>query len=462
MSSAEIAFMTIAELSAAYQAKRLSPVEVVKTELDRIERLNPTLLAYLLVTAEQALAEAREAEAEIARGAWRGPLHGVPVAHKDIYFTKGVLTTAHSRSRADFVPDYDSTVVARLREAGTLLLGKLNTFEMAVGGMEAWGTARNPWNPEHVSGGSSSGSGVGLAAGLVYGATGSDTGGSIRGPSNLNGVVGLKPTYGRVSRYGVFPLSWSLDHCGPMARTVGDCAALLQAIAGHDTHDPTSAQVEVPDYGAALRQDLKGLRLGVPRGWFFQSMHPETAAAVEAALPVLRDLGAEVVDIEMKLLDEAHAANMVICFAEGYSVHEQGLTQHGDLYGTRLRRWILEGGLTSAADYIRCLRVRDLFVRHMREDVFSQVDALITPTSSAPAARFADYENRLISAPSQTRPGNMAGIPCLSLPCGFTADGLPIGLQVMGRWWEEETVLRIGHAYEQATPWHLRRPALAL
>jgi aspartyl-tRNA(Asn)/glutamyl-tRNA(Gln) amidotransferase subunit A len=373
-----------------------------------------------------------------------------------------VPTTAHSRSRAEFVPDHDATAVAKWREAGSVLLGKLNTFEFAVGGMEAWGPAKNPWNPAHVTGGSSTGSGAGLAAGMVYGATGSDTGGSIRGPANLCGIVGLKPTYGRVSRYGVFPLSWSLDHCGPMARTVADCAVLLQAMAGHDPHDPTSAQVPVPDYSAALKGDLKGVRIGVPRGWFFQGLHPETAAAVEATLPVLRDLGAELVEVEIKYLDEAHAATMTICFAEGYSVHEQGLSRHGELYGPRFRQWVLEGGLTSAADYLRCLRVRELFVRHLREDVFSRVDALISPVSAAPAASIDDYGNRLISSPSQTRPGNLAGIPCMSVPCGFTANGLPIGLMVMGRWWEDGTVLSIGHAYEQATPWHLRRPALAL
>jgi aspartyl-tRNA(Asn)/glutamyl-tRNA(Gln) amidotransferase subunit A len=460
MSGADVAFLTIQELAGLYRAGQLSPVEVVRGQLDRIARLDPALHAFLLVLEEPALAAARAAERELGDRAPRSLLHGVPVGHKDIYDTRGVRTTAHARRWATRTPEEDATAVARWTAAGAITLGKLNTYEFAIGGMEVWGFAANPHDPRHVTGGSSTGSGAALAAGLCYGATGSDTGGSIRSPAALCGVVGLKPTYGRVSRHGVAPLSWTLDHCGPMARTVADCAVLLGAMAGHDPRDRSSSQHGVPDYLGALVPDCRGLRVGVPRGWFFADLDPETDRAVTDALTVLAGLGATVVEVTLEDLPEAHAATLAICFAEAYSVHEKALASEGALYGTYLRRRVLEGGLYSAAEYLRCLRMRELFIRQLA-GVLEQVDVLVTPATLEPAYRIEDFGRYPRDIVGPARPANLAGVPALVLPCGFSAAGLPIGLQIIGRWWDEATVLRVGHAYEQATPFHRRRPALA-
>jgi aspartyl-tRNA(Asn)/glutamyl-tRNA(Gln) amidotransferase subunit A len=273
-------------------------------------------------------------------------------------------------------------------------------------------------------------------------------------------VVGLKPTLGRVSRHGVAPLSGTLDHAGPMARTVADCATLLSAMAGHDPRDPASARHPVPDYGAALVPDCRGLRVGVPRGWFFADLHPETARAVEAALGVLGDLGATVMEVPLDHLEEAHVATLTICYAEAYSIHEKALAAQGSAFGTFFRRRVLEGGLYSAAEYLRCLRVRELFVRQLAA-LRDRVDVLVVPATQEPAYLIEEFGRYPQDIVRPFRPANLAGIPALVLPCGFTAGGLPIGLQILGRWWDEATVLRVGHAYEQATPWHHRRPALA-
>lgn len=460
MPASDVAFFTLHELAVAYRARQLSPVEVVRSLLDRTARLDPTLHAFLLVLEEPALAAAREAEAALGAGAPRSHLHGVPVAHKDIYDTRGVRTTAHARRWAERVPEHDAAVVARWREAGAITLGKLNTYEFAIGGMEVWGFAANPHDCRYVTGGSSTGSGAALAAGLCYGATGSDTGGSIRSPAALCGVVGLKPTYGRVSRHGVAPLSWTLDHCGPMARTVADCAVLLAAMAGHDPRDRSSSRRPVPDYLQALVPDCRGLRVGVPRGWFFADLDPETDRAVADALSVLATLGATLVEVTLDDLPEVHAATLAICFAEAYSVHEKALAAEGAAYGTYFRRRVLEGGLYSAAEYLRCLRVRELFIRQLAR-VLEQVDVLVTPATLEPAYRIEDFGRYPRDIVRPARPANLAGVPALVLPCGFTAAGLPIGLQIIGRWWDEAMVLRVGHAYEQATPFHQRRPPLA-
>ncbi|MBI3944054.1 MAG: aspartyl/glutamyl-tRNA amidotransferase subunit A [Chloroflexi bacterium] len=461
LSGSEIAFLTIEELASAYRSRQLSPVEVVQSQLDRIARWNSMLHSYLLVQEEEALAAARKAEREISRGRSRGPLHGVPVAHKDIYWTKDIRTTAHSRVLADFVPHADATVVTRWQAAGGISLGKLNTHEFACGGMDLWGFAVNPHDPKRVAGNSSSGPASAVAAGLCYGATGSDTLASIRAPASFCGVVGIKPTYGRVSRYGVIPVSWTLDHCGPIARTVADCTLLLQAMAGHDPKDPTTGRKRVPDYKSALTRNLKGLRIGVPEGWFFEEMHPETEAAIRTALLVLRELGATVMGVEIKYLPEVTAASGVICWAEAYSIHEKWLAERGESYGAHARRVILQGGLYSAAEYLRSMRVRELFIREL-EALYQRVDAILVPATTGPAF---EIEQSGANSKASTRPnppGNMAGIPCLALPCGYTKDNLPIGMQIMGRWWDEETVLHMGYAYEQATLWHRRHPALAV
>jgi aspartyl-tRNA(Asn)/glutamyl-tRNA(Gln) amidotransferase subunit A len=383
------------------------------------------------------------------------------VAYKDIYYTQGLRTTAHSGVLSDFVPGFDSTVVTRWKDAGAITLGKTNTHEFACGGMEFWGFTVNPHNPDYVTAGSSSGSGAALAAGLCYGASGSDTGGSIRGPAAFCGIAGLKPTYGRVSRYGVFPLSWSLDHCGPMARTVRDCAILLQCMAGFDPMDPTTSQRPVPDYLAALTEDLRGVSVGVPRGWFYSDLHPEMDRAVKDALEVLEALGATLVDVEIEHLVEVEAASGVLIFAEAYSVHEERLATKGHLYGPLAKRRITEGGLYSAAEYLRCMRLRELFMRDVAR-VFGDVDVLVTPGALEPAYPTEYFGKYPKNTGRVHRPGNMAGIPSLVLPCGYTQSGLPLGMQVMGRWWEDDMVLRVGNAYELATGWHKRRPAIAV
>jgi aspartyl-tRNA(Asn)/glutamyl-tRNA(Gln) amidotransferase subunit A len=457
--SDEIAYATIPELGARYRARSLSPVEVTRALLARIEKLDPVLHAFVTLTAEGALADAREAEAALRRGDAR-PLLGVPVGHKDIYLTKGIRTTGGSALLADWAPDEDATCVRRWREAGTVLLGKLITHEFAFGIQmpgHRFPPARNPWNLEHIPGGSSSGSGAALAAGLLAGATGSDTGGSIRGPAAFCGVVGIKPTYGRVSRAGVLTLSWTLDHAGPLARTVEDCAYLLQALAGHDAADPASSRAPVDDYVAALGRDIRGVRVGVPRDYFFEGIDGEAAQAFEAALGTLRALGAEVRDVTIPSL-AATPAFMLILTAEAFAYHERDLRERPELYGDVLRERILTGALVTAAEYAQAQRLRARLCVETA-DVLRQVDILATPTTPRPATPFAVAQDPNLGFPrSNMPPFNLTGSPALALPCGFSSSGLPLSLQLAGRPFEEALVLRVGHAYERATPWHARRP----
>ncbi len=457
--SDEVAYATIRELGARYRARSLSPVEVTRALLARIEKLDPVLHAFVTLTAEGALADAREAEAALRRGDPR-PLLGVPVGHKDIYLTKGIRTTGGSALLADWVPDEDATCVRRWREAGTVLLGKLITHEFAFGIQmpgHRFAPARNPWSLEHIPGGSSSGSGAALAAGLLAGATGSDTGGSIRGPAAFCGVVGIKPTYGRVSRAGVLTLSWTLDHAGPLARTVEDCAYLLQALAGHDAADPASSRAPVDDYVAALGRDIRGVRIGVPRDYFFEGIDAEAAQAFEAALGTLRTLGAEVRDVTIPSL-AATPAFMLILTAEAFAYHERDLRERPELYGDVLRERILTGALVTAAEYAQAQRLR---ARPCVEtaDALRRVDVLATPTTPRPATPFAVAQDPNLGFPrSNMPPFNLTGSPALALPCGFSSSGLPLSLQLAGRPFEEALVLSVGHAYERATPWHARRP----
>lgn len=457
-----VAYATIAELRARYRRRELSPVEVTRTLLDRIDKLDPVLHAFVTLTADRALADARAAEAALARGDER-PLLGVPVAHKDIYLTRGIRTTGGSALLADWVPAHDAEVVRRWEAAGTVLLGKLITHEFAFGIQfpgHRFPAARNPWNLEHIPGGSSSGTGAALAAGLVFGATGSDTGGSIRGPASFCNLAGIKPTYGRVSRAGVLPLSWTMDHTGPLARTVEDCAYLLQAMAGHDPADPASSPRAVDDYVGALAGTVRGLRVGVPRRYFFQDLDPEVARAFEEALGTLRDLGAEVRDVDIPALDLSHAFLLII-LAEGYAYHEQDLTARPELYGDVLRERLLAGALVSAAEYTQAQRLRARLCAEMAA-VLRTVDVLATPTTPKPATPFAVAHDPELGFPrSNMLPFNATGLPTLALPCGFSAAGLPLSMQLSGRPFEESTVLRAGHAYQRATAWHTRRPPLA-
>ena len=413
--------------------------------------------------AESALAEARRAEAEILRGEWRGALHGVPVALKDLIDTSGVRTTAASGLYKDRVPVADAEVVRRLRVAGAVIIGKNNLHEFAYGGsslVSYFGDVHNPWNAGRIAGGSSGGSAAAVVAGMAYAAIGTDTAGSIREPAALCGCVGLKPTYGRVSGRGVIPLSLSLDHVGPMAATVEDAAIVLQAIAGYDAADVTSADVAVGDYVAGLREGVKRVRVGVVREYFFEELDAEVSAAVEQALQVLADLGAEVRDVR---LGNAVPTDRTLQAAESYAQHAENVGRSPELYQAETVRRIRSGEGVSAAEYIRCRRELELARRDIGA-VFADVDVLVTPTMPMPAPAIADLkkdpdalrpaELRLLR---NTRPFNVWGLPAISVPCGFTQSGLPIGLQIAGAHWREDLVLRVAWAYERATAWDGRR-----
>jgi aspartyl-tRNA(Asn)/glutamyl-tRNA(Gln) amidotransferase subunit A len=456
--AADLAFLSLGALGRLIDERRVSPVDVVRALLDRIARDNDRLAAYITVCGEAAVASARRAEQEIAHGRRRGPLHGLPIAHKDISLTRGVRTTAHSRLLVEDVPDHDATHVRRLAEAGMILLGKTNTTEFACGTMELFGIARNPWDRGRYTGGSSAGSAGALAAGLAVAATGSDTGGSIRVPAAFCGVVGVKPTYGRVSRYGLIPLAWSMDHVGPMARTVADCALLLNAMAGYDPLDPTSARVPVPDFTDGLDGGLPGIVVGVPRQHFYDGLDPEVDTAVRAALRHLEVEGAHLEPVDVPLAAELAGAGGILLMSEAAGWHAERLRSRAAEYGNRTRRRILAGACYTTLEYAEAVRIRTAWCREIGR-VMERVQAVVTPT--LPHAAF-PVETQLAGPPDTswgTRHFNLSGHPALTLPCGFTAAGLPIGLQFAGRFFDEATLFRIAHAYEQATPWHTRRPA---
>jgi aspartyl-tRNA(Asn)/glutamyl-tRNA(Gln) amidotransferase subunit A len=463
MSTPDLPFLTITRLAEAYRQRDISPLEVAEAMLERIERIDPKVHAYITVTADLALQQAKQAEEAFAGGEQLGPLHGVPVALKDLYATKGIRTTAHSKVLLDWVPEADSKAASRLHEAGAVLLGKLAMHEFAFGttGFDLpFEPARNPWDLSRVTGGSSSGSGAALAAGLCFGALGSDTGGSIRNPAALCGIVGLKPTYGRVSRRGVVPLSWSLDHVGSMARSVADCALILQAIAGFDADDPASANVPVPDYMEGLNGGVRGLRLGVPRDWFSEreGTDAEVLDAFDAALNVLEGLGAQVVPLDAKPFIAARAALMLIMLTEAYAYHERTLKTHPEDLSAAVRNRAREGAFISAADYINAQRARSVITDQLQA-VLKEVDVIASPAAAQPAERFEEQDpDRRYRLPSYTPVYNLTGLPAISMPCGFTGASLPIGLQLAGRAFEENTVLRAAHAYESATDWHTRHP----
>ena len=459
MRDGDLADAGIRELGRRFRAHELSPVELTTDLLRRIERLDPTLHTFVTVTADRAMADAKAAEAAIARGD-RRPLLGIPVGYKDLYATRGIRTTAGSALLEDWVPDDDATCVTRLQEAGCVMLGKLITHEFAWGIQppgHRFPPARNPWNLGHIPGGSSSGSGAALAAGLCVAALGTDTGGSIRGPAAFSGIVGLKPTYGRCSRAGVVTLSWTLDHTGPMARSVQDCAYQLQALAGHDPLDPASSRAPVSDYVAPLGRSIRGMAIGVPsRDFFLEGADPEVAAAFETAVATLRSLGADVRDVEIPHIWDSPSF-MVIMASEAFAYHERDLRERPERYGDLLRERLLHGGLYTGAEYVQAMRLRERLRREMR-DVLRTVELLATPTAPKPAPTFATAYDTGVGFPrSNMPPFNLSGLPALALPCGFTSGGLPISLQLAGRPFDEATVLRAGHAYEQATDWHRRR-----
>ena len=460
----DLHFLTIAEAARLIEGRQLSPVALTRAFLDRIAAIDPQLNAYLLVTADHALEQARTAEAEIMAGRYRGSMHGIPFALKDIYCTDGIRTTSHSRTRANYVPDFDATTVTKLHQAGAILLGKLATHEFAHGGPSfdlPWPPARNPWNRDHFTGGSSSGSGAGVAAGLMMGALGSDTGGSIRNPAALCGLVGLKPTYGLVSRFGVYTNSFSYDHAGPMTWSVEDCAIMLQAIAGHDPKDPASADRPLPDYRASLTGSIKGLRIGVLRHLFEHDapIPPVAKTALEAAFDVLRGLGATLEDVRIRPAQVYHDVKITGAESELYAVHEPALrTRLGD-FGEDFLGRTLGALLMSGADYVQASRWRRVLIAEMAP-LYAKYDVFVT-AAPGPAPRLDSW--RTISfwqKASLTTPFNVTGGPALAQCIGYTPDGLPLSMQVVGRPFDDATVLRVAHAYETATPWCARRPPL--
>ena len=456
----DLHYLSLTELGRLLDERRVSPVEIVRSALERIERYNGRLTAYLTVCGDAALAAARTAEADIQRaGRRRSRLHGLPVAHKDISLTKGVRTTAHSRCLMEYVPDRDATHVARLAGAGMIMVGKTNTTEFACGTMDVFGVARNPWDLTRYTGGSSAGSAAALAAGLAVAATGSDTGGSIRVPASFCGIVGLKPTYGRVSRSGVIPLSWSMDHVGPMARTVADCALLLTVMAGHDPADPTSARAPVPDYTDGLESGVRGMVLGVPRQHFFDALDPEVDGAVRGALRHLEGQGARLEPVDLPLAGDITGPGAIVMLAEAYGLHAGRLRRQAADYGARTRRRIASGACYTSGEYEDAVRIRTAWTRQVRL-ALERVDAIVTPAASLAAY---PVEVQLTDPPDTswgTRHFNLSGHPALVLPCGFTTAGLPVGMQLAGRYFDEATLFRVAYAYEQSTPWHSRRPVL--
>jgi aspartyl-tRNA(Asn)/glutamyl-tRNA(Gln) amidotransferase subunit A len=451
---------SIVELAPRIRRKEVSPVNLTRACLDRIEKLNPTLNAFITVAAEAALAEARAAEAEILRGEWRGPLHGIPIAIKDLIDTTGTRTTAASAMHQNRVPAEDAGVVQRLRQAGAVMLGKNNLHEFAYGGsslVSFFGDVHNPWSDAYITGGSSGGSAAAVAAGLCYAAIGTDTAGSIREPASLCGCVGIKPTYGRVSCRGVIPLSWSLDHIGPLAASVGDAAIVLQAIAGYDPLDIYSVDVPVSDYVSVIGEGAKALRVGVPRQHFFDDLHDEVRTAVEQALVVIRTLVASVLELTIEV-----PTNRNVQASESYAYHAENIARAPELYQPETLRRIKTGEKISAAEYIQGRHEQERERRRALQ-FFSDVDLLITPTTPIPAPAIADLrKNSEALRPAElvllrnTRPFNVWGLPTISVPCGFTKSGLPIGLQIAGPPWREDLVLRLAHAYEQHTEWHTR------
>jgi aspartyl-tRNA(Asn)/glutamyl-tRNA(Gln) amidotransferase subunit A len=459
----ELAYASIAELAPRLAARELSPVELTEMVLSRIERLEPRLNAYIRVTADSAREAARAAEAAIMAGDHRGPLHGIPIAIKDLYATRGVATTYGSPLFADWVPDFDAAAVERLERAGAVLLGKTNLHELAYGTTSAnahYGAVHNPWRLDHHPGGSSGGSAAAVAGGTAYAAMGSDTGASIRQPAACTGVVGLKPTFGLVSKFGALPLSWSQDHAGPLTRTVRDAALLLQVLAGHDPRDPTSVTRPLPDYSSGLTDGIAGRRIGVARGFFFEECDPEVAAAVEAALKVLEGQGALVEDILLPDMAAAFTVGTLTIAVEAASYHAANLRARPEAFSEELRAVLELGGFYQAVDYVQAQRLR----RHLMAETnraLAGFDAIVMPTAPVAATPIeASPPRHAMLRARNTMPFNVLGLPALSLPCGFTGNGLPIGLQIAGHAFDEAGILRIAHAYEQATDWHRRHPEL--
>jgi aspartyl-tRNA(Asn)/glutamyl-tRNA(Gln) amidotransferase subunit A len=463
--NSDLHFLTVAEASRLVQSRKLSPVELTQAHLARIAELDAQLNAYITVTADVALEQARRAEREIGRGSYRGRLHGIPFALKDIYNTKGILTSGHSRVCIGNVPDADATTARKLYEAGAVLLGKLATHEFAHGGPSfdlPWPPARNPWHLEHFTGGSSSGSGAAVAAGLAPFALGSDTGGSIRGPASHCGIVGLMPTYGLVSRAGVIPNSYTFDHCGPMTWTVEDCAIVLQALAGHDPRDAGSIEAPIPDYRAALSNGVHGLRIGVLRHYWEEDLpaHEDLRRAMDDAITLFRELGAKVSECRARPMRDSLDVKVIIAESEIFSIHYRDLVARPGDFGRDFLGRVLPACLFQAADYVAASREHRRIV-HESRGLYGKYDVLLT-AGFGPAPRLDAHRTGNFWQKSNVfTPSNVTAGPALELCNGFSKSGLPLGMQFIGRPFDEATVLRAGHAYERATDWRAKRPQLA-
>ena len=457
-------YLSIAETAELIRSKKLSPVELTDAMLARITAYQPQLSAFITITGDLARAQAKQAEQEIANGNYRGPLHGIPFALKDIYNTKGILTSGGSKVAIDNIPTTDAATTRKLLDAGAILLGKLQTHEFAHGGPSfdlPWPPARNPWNLAHFTGGSSSGSGAALAAGLTPAALGSDTGGSIRGPASHCGITGLMPTYGLVSRAGVIPNSFTFDHCGPMARSAEDCAILLQVIAGYDPHDAGSTEQSIPDYRAALKADIKGLKIGVLRHYWEEDLpaHEELRQAMEEAINTFRQLGATLEDCRARPMADGFDVKIIIAESEIYSIHQKDLIARPGDFGRDFLGRALPACLFQASDYVQALREHRRYIADM-QPLLQKYDVLLT-AGFGPAPRFEDYRVTNFWRKSNAfTPSNSARTPALVLCGGFSKDGLPLGLQLITRPFNDAQVLAAGHAYQQATDWHQRRPPL--
>ena len=459
-------FLTIAEAGRRIAAKQLSPVELAKSQIDRIRRLDPQLNAFLLVPEERALADDTAAEARQMAGALVGPLDGIPIAHKDIYNTAGIRTTAHSKLLEHNVPTQDAYTVKKWADAGTVMLGKLATHEFAFGGPSfdlPWPPARNPWNTDHFTAGSSSGTGAAVAAGLILGGTGSDTGGSIRGPAALCGIAGIKPTYGLSSRTGILPLAFTLDHAGPMAWTAEDCALLLQGMAGYHAADPASANRPVPNFTADLGKGAKGLRIGVVRH-FFETDHrasDATRAGIDAAVDFFRKEGAEVRDITLSPAADYHAVGYLIMVTEAFTLHAPWMRERFMDYGELFRDRVALAATVSGADMVQTARRRRVLCLEMAA-AMEDLDIIVSASAAGEAPRFTDLTKWAnMEKPSFTMPFNVTGFPAISICTGFGDGGLPVSMQLVGKPFTEPTVFRAAHAYESAMTWRARRPAMA-
>ena len=469
--SEDIHLLSLVELADAIAARKLSAVDVMTATVARAERLQPVLNCFISLQAEAALESAAAADAALARGEAPGPLHGVPLAHKDMFYRAGHVTTCGSRIRKDFVADHDSTALARLHQAGAIYLGGLNMAEFATGPTghnEHWGDCRNPWNQAHISGGSSSGSGASVGGRVVYGALGSDTGGSVRLPSTCCGTVGLKPTNGLVSRHGIMPLSHTLDTVGPLTRTVRDAARIMSVIAGHDPRDPTTSDRPVPDYEGALAEGAEGLRIGVPTGYFYDLATDEVRTLMERSLDVFRAAGAEVVEVAVPDIARINNLSNVILSSEAAAIHEPWIAGRPDDYQEQVRNRYEPGLHVPAVKYIQALAARAGLLREFVDTALAGVDALHTPGIPVPIPT-RDETNvgggermaAMVAGLSWcTRAANYLGGPGLIVPCGFTGNGLPTAFQLMGRPFSEAALFRLGHAYQSATDWHRLAPSL--